>query len=277
MILQNKNAIIYGAGGSLGGAVAKALASAGARVFLTGRTISSVQKIADDILASGGSAYVSQVDASDEKAINSHLDKVVQQAGTVDISFNATGIDVVQNIPLVNMITDDFMRPITLMMQTRFLTAIAAGKVMMLQGSGVILSLTATPGGVGYPYTGGFAPACCAIESFSCNLASELGVYGVRVVNIRSAGSPDSRIFKEAIEGAPEVMEPILRKMEEDTMLKQLPLMEDIANVAVFLSSDMAGKITGVTIDVTCGTTAALNYRAVPMSQRQSNSSQLTL
>jgi NAD(P)-dependent dehydrogenase (short-subunit alcohol dehydrogenase family) len=277
MILQNKNAIIYGAGGSLGGAVAKALASAGARVFLTGRTISSVQKIADDILASGGSAYVSQVDASDEKAINSHLDKVVQQAGTVDISFNATGIDVVQNIPLVNMITDDFMRPITLMMQTRFLTAIAAGKVMMLQGSGVILSLTATPGGIGYPYTGGFAPACCAIESFSRNLASELGVYGVRVVNIRSAGSPDSRIFKEAIEGAPEVMEPILRKMEEDTMLKQLPLMEDIANVAVFLSSDMAGKITGVTIDVTCGTTAALNYRAVPMSQRQSNSSQLTL
>src|SRR5688572_5990998 len=102
-MLQNKNAIIYGAGGSLGGAVAKALAAAGARVFLTGRTISTLQKVADEILASGGRADVAQVDALDEKAINSHLEKVVQQAGTVDISFNATGTNVVQNLPLTSM------------------------------------------------------------------------------------------------------------------------------------------------------------------------------
>lgn len=276
MTLQNKNAIIYGAGGSLGGAVAKALAGAGATVFLSGRTISSVQKVADEILASGGSAYVDQVDAMDEKAITAHLDKVVQMVGTADISFNATGVDVVQSVPLVEMAAGDFLYPITAMLQTRFLTAVAAGKVMMKQKSGVILSLTATPGGIGYPYTGGFAPACCAIESFSRNLASELGVYGVRVVNIRSGGSPDSRIFKEAMDGAPQIMEPVLQKMKEDTMLKQLPLMEDIANVALFLSSDMAAKITGVTIDVTCGTTAALNYRAAPASERPSVGSQLT-
>ena len=156
------------------------------------------------------------------------------------------------------------MGPITLMMQTRFLTSIAAGKVMMQRGSGIILSLTATPGGIGYPYTGGFAPACCAIESFSKNLAAELGVYGIRVVNIRSGGSPDSKVFKDAIDSDSEVMKPILKKMEEDTMLKKLPLMSDIANAAVFLSSNMAGEITGVTIDVTCGTTAGLNYK-VPM------------
>ena len=132
---------------------------------------------------------------------------------------------------------------------------------MMKQGSGVILSLTATPGGIGYPYTGGFAPTCCAIECFSKNLASELGPYGVRVVNIRSGGSPDSRIFREAIDNHPEELKTVLQKMKEDTMLKSLPLMADIASVAVFLASDMAGMITGVTIDVTCGTTAALNYK----------------
>ncbi len=148
-------------------------------------------------------------------------------------------------------------------MRTRFLTAVAAGKVMMRQGSGVILSLTATPGGIGYPYTGGFAPACSAMESFSSNLASELGIYGIRVVNIRSGGSPDSGVFKNAIDKYPDVMDGVLRQMKEDTMLKQLPLMSDIANAAVFLSSDMAGKITGVTLDVTCGTTAGLNYRAI--------------
>lgn len=268
-MLQNKNAIIYGAGGSLGGAVAKALAGAGAHLFLTGRTISTLQKVADEIIASGGSAEVSLVDALNEKAINSHLAEVVQKAGTIDISFNATGTQVVQNIPLTTMTADDFISPLTLMMQTRFLTAIAAGKIMMKQGSGVILSLTATPGGIGYPYTGGFAPACSAIETFSQNLASELGVYGVRVVNMRSGGSPDSGVFKEAIEQAPREMALVLQKMEADTMLKKLPLMADIANLAVFLCSDLSAKITGVTIDITCGTTAALNYRVAATSSDQ--------
>jgi len=261
MLLQNKNAVIYGAGGSLGGAVAKALAGAGAKVFLTGRHLISVQKTADKIFAFSGKAEVDQVDALDEKAITAHLEKVVQKAGTVDISFNAVDIPVVMNIPLVDMTVDDFVTPIAVTMQTRFLTAAAAGKLMKQQGSGVILSLTATPGGIGYPLTGGFAPACCAVESFSRNLAAELGVYGVRVVNIRSGGSPDSSVFKNAIDSNPEVMEHGIRMMEDDTMLKKLPMMADIANTAVFLSSDMAGKITGVTIDVTAGTTAGLNYR----------------
>src|ERR1700754_1223873 len=236
MILKNKNAIIYGAGGSLGGAVAKALANSGARVFLTGRNHSSVQTVADEIIDLGGSVEVDQVDAFDEKAINDHLNKVISQAGTVDISFNAVGVNVIQNVPLVDLAAADFVRPITDTMQTRFLTATAAGRVMIKQQSGVILSLTATPGGIGYPFTGGFAAACCALESFSRNLASELGIYGIRVVNIRSGGSPDSRVFKEAVDTNPEGMKAVLEKMEGDTMLKNLPLMSDIANVAVFLS-----------------------------------------
>ncbi|WPV00629.1 SDR family oxidoreductase [Mucilaginibacter sp. cycad4] len=261
MILQNKNAVIYGAGGSLGGAVAKALAAAGAHVFLTGPNPASIQKVAHEIIASGGLAETAIVDAFDEKAIDRHLQQVVSSAGTVDISFNAVGVDVVQNVPLTEISAEDFVKPITLTMQTRFMTAIAAGKVMMKQKSGVILSLTATPGGIGYPHTGGFGPACSGVESFSRTLASELGAYGIRVVNIRSGGSPDSRVFKNAIDTMPDVMDPILKKMEADTMLKKLPLMADIANTAVFLASDLAGQITGVTIDVTGGTTAALNYR----------------
>jgi 3-oxoacyl-[acyl-carrier protein] reductase len=261
MLLNNKNAVIYGAGGSLGGAVAKALAAAGARVFLSGRNLGSVQKIAGEILALGGRAEAAQVDALDEKEIHHYVNGVVQKAGSVDISYCAIDLQVIQNIPLVEMGADDFVRPVTIAMRSQFLTATAAGKQMMKQGSGVILSLTATPGGIGYPNTAGFAPACAAIECFSRNLASELGVYGVRVINMRSAGSPDSNVFKQAIEERPDVMASVLKKMENDTMLKKLPLMADIANLAVFLSSDLAGKITGVTIDVTAGTTAALNYR----------------
>jgi 3-oxoacyl-[acyl-carrier protein] reductase len=265
MILQHKNAVIYGAGGSVPAAIARALAAAGAHVFLTGRNLSNVQKVADDILASGGTAEAAQVDALDEKAVNDYIKTIVDRAGAIDISFDGIGLEVVQNMPLIDISVEDFVRPVTIAMRTQFLTATAAARVMMKQGSGVILSLTATPGGIGYPLTAGFAPACAAMESFSRNLASELGIYGIRVVNIRSAGSPDSKVFKDAIENNPEAMTQILRAMKEDTMLKELPLVADIANVAVFLASDLAGKITGVTIDVTCGTTAGLNYRMAPV------------
>jgi NAD(P)-dependent dehydrogenase (short-subunit alcohol dehydrogenase family) len=151
-------------------------------------------------------------------------------------------------------------------METHFITSTAAGRLMKKQGSGVILSLTATPGGIGYANVGGFGPACCAIESFARDLASELGPYGVRVVNIRSGGSPDSEVFKNALAQGGEQAKDFIGKLEEDTMLKQLPLMEDIANTAVFLSSEMARKITGCTIDVTCGTTSALNYKVTPIA-----------
>jgi NAD(P)-dependent dehydrogenase (short-subunit alcohol dehydrogenase family) len=261
-ILKGKNAIIYGAYGSLGSTIAKALAQAGAHVFLTGRNKTSLQKVADDINASGGAAEADQVDAMDETAINKHLQKVIAATGAVDISYNAINFKVIQGMPLTDMAVEDFTRPANVAMHSLFLTATAAAKVMMKQQSGVILTLSATPGGISYPYTAGFAIACSAIETFSQNLASEIGPHGIRVVNIRSGGSPDSAVFKEAIEREPEVMKTVLQSMEADTMLKKLPLMAEIANVAVFLTSDLASKITGVTVDVTAGTTAGLNYRA---------------
>src|SRR5271165_2252803 len=260
-VLRNRNAVIYGGGGSLGSTIARAIAKEGAIVFLAGRHLSSVKAVADEIVDSGGRAKAVVVNATNESEVNTLVNFIIGKGGTLDLSMCAIDYQVVQNIPLVQLSVEDFVRPVSIAMQSHFLTATAAGKIMMKQRSGVILSLTATPGGIGYPFTAGFAPACSAIESFSRNLAMELGTYGVRVLNIRSGGSPDSQIFKQAIERNPKEMEVILRGMENDTMLKQLPLMEEIANTAVFLASDSAKSITGVTIDVTGGTTAGLNYR----------------
>ncbi|MEO5680998.1 MAG: SDR family oxidoreductase [Chitinophagaceae bacterium] len=262
MLLNNKNAVIYGAGGSLGGAVARALAAAGAKVFLTGLHLPAVQQCADEIIAAGGSAEAAEVNALDENAVGQHMTYLLQQSGGVDISFNAIGLQAVQNVPLVLMSVEEFNRPVRIAMETQFITATAAGRVMLKQGQGVILSLTATPGGIGYPLVGGFGPACCAIESFSKNLAAELGQYGVRVVNIRSAGSPDSKVFRDAFASVgPDIADSVIQKLSADTMLKKMPPMKDIAQTAVFLSSGMAASITGVTVDVTCGTTSALNYK----------------
>jgi 3-oxoacyl-[acyl-carrier protein] reductase len=261
MILEAKNAVLYGVGESLGGAVAKALAEAGAKVFLTAHRLESARKVADEIRACGGLAEADEVDALDGQAVNAHANRVVEKAGTLDVSFNLINIGDRQGVPLVDMSADDFVRPVQVAMLTQFLTGTAAGRIMSRQRSGVVLSLTATPGGIGYAMVGGFGPACCAIEALSKNLAAELGPHGVRVVNIRSAGSPDSRPFREAAaHGGAEVKE-FFARLKNDTMLKELPLMKDIANAAVFLASDLASKITGVTLDITAGTTTALNYQ----------------
>lgn len=237
------------------------MARAGARVFVTNIHPELAQEVADQIHAAGGQAEAARVDAFDERAIQAHLDEVIKKAGRVDISFNLIGIPVKQNIPLIKMEADDFVQPITKAMRTHFLTATAAGRLMVKQGSGVILSLTATPGGIGYPGVGGFGPVCASIETFSRNLAAELGPSGVRAVNIRSGGSFDSRPFKEAVNAGIPGLAEVFSKMKSDTMLKEMPAMQDIASTAVFLASEMARRITGVTIDVTVGTTAALNYR----------------
>jgi 3-oxoacyl-[acyl-carrier protein] reductase len=262
MLLENKNAVIYGGGGSLGQTVALALAREGARIFVAGRTLDKVEATERLISSTGGTAVAQQVDALNETQVNENLNEIRSRYGSVDISFCAIDIHPVQGMPLIDMKTDDFVRPVTLAMQSMFITATAAARIMKGQRSGVILSLTATSASIAYPYTGGFAPAGAAIELVSKNLAAELGVYGIRAVNIRSGGSPDSRVFREVIDSNPELMKKVLSGMEEDTMLKRLPLMNDIAQVAVFLCSDLARQITGVTIDVTAGSTSGLNYRA---------------
>lgn len=266
MILQNRNAVLFGAGGSLGSAIAKKLASAGAAVFVSNHHIAPVQRLSDEIIGRGGKAEAFEVDALNEKAVNEFINDVVQKAGSIDISINLIKTKDVQGIPLIELPFDDFVRPVRRVMESHFLTGTAAGRAMVKQGSGVILSLTATPGGIGYPNAGGFGPACHFIESFALGLAAELGPYGVRVVNIRSAGSPDSQVFKEAIAQGGEKVSAFIKKIEDDTMLKKMPLMEDIANTALFLASNMAAGITGVTVDVTCGTTTALNYKAPPIA-----------
>jgi NAD(P)-dependent dehydrogenase (short-subunit alcohol dehydrogenase family) len=266
MLLRTQNAIVYGSAGSLGSAVARALARAGATVLVTGRKLDAVEALAADIVAAGYRAEAAEVDALDEGAVGKCVTDYARRAGSLDISFNAIGLQDQQGTPLIEMSLADFVRPIERAMETQFITCTAAGRIMKQQRSGAILSLTATPGGIGYPNVGGFGPACCAIESFSRDLASELGPHGVRVINIRSAGSPDSRVFKEALAEGGERAREFIDKIQDDTMLKQLPLMEDIANAAVFLASPMAAKITGVTVDVTCGTTSALNYKIPPIA-----------
>ena len=115
MLLQDKVAVIYGAGGAIGSAVARAFASDGAEVFLTGRHRAPVDVVAKEIVSAGGFAKAAEVDALDEQAVDAHLQSVIDQAGRVDISFNAIGIPnaKVLGLPLAELDSEQFSMPIT--------------------------------------------------------------------------------------------------------------------------------------------------------------------
>src|SRR5688500_11706782 len=175
MLLKDKVAVIYGAGGGIGGAVARAFASEGARVFLTGRKLAPVEVVAKDIVAADGSAEAAEVDALDEQAVDKHLQSVIAKAGRVDISFNAVGIPnaTIVGVPLVELEVEQFSLPITSYTTSYFLTARLAARHMIPNESGVIMTVTAIHSRIGIPLVGGYGPAQAAKEALTRDLSAE--------------------------------------------------------------------------------------------------------
>jgi 3-oxoacyl-[acyl-carrier protein] reductase len=247
MLLEGKNAVIYGAGGSIGGAVARAFASEGAKVFLAGRTVAKLDKVAEDIRAAGGRAETAQVDALDERAVNSFVDGTAERAGSVDVSFNVITSQDVQGSPIAEMSVDDFMQPITTVLRSHFLTGRAAARHMIEQGSGVVLAFGGSGGGTTVPGLGGFQVALEALEGFRRQLACEVGPRGVRVVTLQTGGVADS--VPEGFEGR----DAIIASITEPTLLKRTATLEDVGNVAAFVASDKARTMTATAVNITCG------------------------
>ena len=250
MLLDNKSAVIYGGGGSIGGAVARAFGRQGARVFLAGRTLATLEEVAEAIRTEGGAAKTAEVDALDEQAVDRHADAVAAEAGGIDISFNLITHPYTHGIPLAEMGVDDFMAPVETAARTTFLTARAAARHMIRQRSGVILAFGG-PGDRSGPmrdyYFGGTQVAFDAIETIRRQLAVELGPHGVRVVTLASGGVPES--LPEGFDGRQAIVEMI----ERQTLLGRAATLDDVGNAAVFAASDWARSMTAAIVNVSCG------------------------
>jgi NAD(P)-dependent dehydrogenase (short-subunit alcohol dehydrogenase family) len=244
MPLTGKIAIVYGAAGPIGSTVAKAFAAAGARVFLAGRTAATLTAVADAIRAAGGVADVVVLDAHDPVAVDEHAAQVVAEAGRLDISFNAVGVNVVQGKPLTEMPLEKFTMPIIESARTQFVTATAAARQMTARGSGVIILLTATAAQESRHQMGGFSVSCAGIEALTRALAGEVGRQGVRVVAIRSNFIPET---------VPGVTIVDVAKNIKDSLLGRLPRLDELAGTAVFLASDASGAMTGAIVNLSCG------------------------
>jgi len=256
MLLENRNAVVYGASGSIGSAVAAAFAREGARVFLVGRTREDLAKVAAEITDTGGRAEVAVLDALDEQAVDAHVRSVVDTYGSVDISLNLVRRGDVQGVPLVDMATADLVDPVVTGVTTNFVTARAAARHMVAKGSGVILVLNSGSAN-GSPMMGGTGPADAATDTLVRNLAAEIGPAGVRVLGVWVAGIPEtltptalSRVNSNL--AVDEVgIQALIGQLDSMRITRRSPRLAEVVDTLVFLASAGAAGITGTFVNAT--------------------------
>ena len=258
MLLEDKVAVIYGAGGAIGGAVARAYAPAGARLFLAGRHLAPVEAVAKDIVSAGGSAEAVEVDALDEQAVDRHLQSVTDKAGRVDISFNAIGIPNPKvRVPLAELDVEQFSQPIATYTRSYFLTARLAARRMVAKKSGVIMTVTSIPSRTGIPLVGGGGPAMAAVEALTRDLSAELAPQGIRVVGLRPQAMPETDRIRESFELYAKASGMTWEQFHElsagRTHTRRLSTLAETANMAVLMASDQASGMTGTVVNLSMG------------------------
>lgn len=260
MLLENKTAVIFAAGGAIGSQVARTFAKEGARVYLSGRDLGAVEGVAEAIRAAGGRAHAAAVDALDGEAVEAYVDQVEAESGGIDIEFNAIGIRPAEGsygTPALDLSCEKFLLPLTTHVGSQFLTAQAAARRMVQRGSGVILTLSASLGKEARPFMAGISSACAAIEGLTRSLAAELSPMGVRVLCVRGGAMFETRTIQETVKAnaATAGMDPevFASYILQATLMKRAPTVEETAQIAAFLASDLASAMTGQIINSSCG------------------------
>jgi 3-oxoacyl-[acyl-carrier protein] reductase len=259
-ILKGKLAVVIGAGGSVGAAVAKEFAAEGAEVFLAGRTKSNVEAVTKHITGDGGVAHTHVIDALDDAAVNEYFDGIVERAGSIDIVFNAVGplaSEYGNGKNAVDLPIEEFMVSLETIVKSHFITARAAARHMVKQHSGVIILLTGSPARGHVEGATAIGTAFGAIESLTENLAVEVSPAGVRVVCLRTTVNVDSRTIQQTMDILASKMnvtkDQVIERMAGLNFLKVPASTSDTAKAAAFLASDRARMMTGTVVNSTAG------------------------
>lgn len=259
-LLEGKVAVVHGGGGSIGAAAARVFAREGAALYLAGRSRPRLEAAASAARELGAAVEIAVVDAMDQAAVDRHVDEVTDAAGRIDIALNSVGFDHVQGLAIGDTSLDDYLHPVTGYLQTNFVTAKAVARPMIVQGSGVILTIS-TPGA---RLTGrgliGNAAQSAGLEGFSRALAGELGPAGVRVVCVRPHAMADAletsytrQMFGRIADASGIDFDEWMAGLAGMTLLGRLPSLDEVAEYLAFAASDRAGSMTGVVSNLTAG------------------------
>ncbi len=256
-LLEDRVAIVTGAGRGLGEAIARRLAQEGAHLVVLDIDLENAQKVAASIEAeTDRRALALHTDVTDEEQVVAAVECTVQEFGRLDIMVSNAGI--VFTGPVTDFPADRWRKVIEVNLVGYFLCAKAAARVMQEQKSGVIIQINSKSGKKGSFKNSAYAASKFAGIGLTQSLALELAPYNVRVNAVCPGNLLDSPLWKDSLyeqyskrwDISPEE---VRKKYEAQVPLGRGCIYEDVNNVVVFLASDLSSYMTGQAINVTGG------------------------
>ncbi len=244
MKLQDRVAIVTGAGRGIGRAVALGLAQEGARVVVNySRSSEAAEDVVRQIADAGGEALAVRGDVADSAQVDALISAAMERWGRVDILVNNAGIT--RDKLILRMTEADWDAVVDTNLKGAFLCAKAVAPRMVKQRSGVIVNIGSVIGTAGGAGQVNYSASKAGLVGLTKSLAKELGGRNVRV-NAVAPGFIETDMTQA------------LKEEQREAVRKQIPLErfgtgEDIANVVVFLCSDGAAYIQGDVITVDGG------------------------
>lgn len=259
--LTGKVAAIFAANGAISSDVARALAEEGTELFLSGRDLSKVQELADEINQKGGVAHAHQVDATNESEIENFVQSIIKEKGGLHVVFNGIGLragELHYGSPSTILPFEKFMQAIQVHLGSQFLTSRVAAKHMMDSSSeGTIITLTASLSRIKVPFMAGVTAACAGIEGLTRVLATEFGRAGIKVICLNPTALIGTRTIKETnalnaqTAGIPE--EAFEQQLAQGYLLGKSPSTKDIGKFAAFLATEVGGLLNSHVVDADFG------------------------
>ncbi len=243
--LDDKSAIVTGAGRGIGRAIAEKLAAEGATVAVTDLDDSSARETADAI---GGGAIALQVDVTDRPGVEAMARSVHEQFGRIDVLVNNAGWD--KAVPFLDSDPADWDRVIQINLYGVFNTCRAVLPFMVGQGSGAVVNIGSDAGRVGSSGEAVYSAAKGGVIAFTKSLARELARNQIRV-NCICPGPTETPLFASVGGDDPRLREALIKAIP----FRRLAEPSDLANAVAFYASDEASFITGQTVSVSGGLT----------------------
>ena len=247
--LKDKVAIVTGASRGIGKAIALAFADAGADVVAADILIPEMEAVAAEIRAKGRRALAIKTDVSSKQDVDNMMSQTLKEFGTVDTLVNNAAKVLV--IPTTKVRENSWDKIFDIDVKGCYLCAQAVSEVMIENKKGCIINISSGAGITGNPYEGAYAVAKAAVIHLNKVLATELGRYNIRV-NCIAPGVIRTKMAEGVFN------DPATLKRFSDAMpMKRLGEPDEIAAVTLFLASDAASYVNGVTICVDGGAVAS--------------------